>query len=282
MTIRMPEGDTIYRAAVMMHRALAGATVRAFESPLPALSRFAEQHALLGRTIDGVQSRGKYLLVLFSGGLTLLTHMRMNGSWHLYRPGERWRRPRSLMRVRITTDDWEAVGFGVPVAEFHDARSLDRSQRLANVGPDPLSDNFDPADAVARLRAAGATPIEEALLDQRRIAGLGNVLKSEALFLARVDPFTPAGDIDEPRLQSLVDISRKLLRENVVGVERPAIARRAGARVTTRSSDPNAKLYVYERAGKACRTCGTPIKYRRAGAHARSTYWCPQCQGSGF
>ena len=274
----MPEGDTIYRAAVMMTRALAGATVRGFESPLPALTRFAEQHAVVGRAIDRVEARGKYLLVHFSGGLALLTHMRMNGSWHLYRHGDRWRRPRSHMRVRIVTGEWEAVGFGVPIAEFHDARSLARSARLEALGPDPLAADFDPAAAVARLRASGDTPIEEALLDQRRIAGIGNVLKSEALFAAGMYPYAPAASLTEPALLALVDVSRRLLRDNVVAVERPAIARRSAARVTTRSADPRAKLYVYDRAGKPCRRCGTAIAYRRAGAHARATYWCPRCQ----
>jgi endonuclease-8 len=204
--------------------------------------------------------------------------MRMNGSWHLYRHGDRWRRPRSHMRARIVTDAWEAVGFGLPIAEFHDACSLARSARLQALGPDPLSSDFDPSDAVARLRAAGDTPIEEALIDQRRIAGVGNVLKSEALFVAGVHPYAHAGDLADAALLKLVETSRRLLRDNVVGVERPAIARRPASRVTTRSADPASKLYVYGRGGKPCRRCGTSIEYRRAGRNARSTYWCPRCQ----
>jgi endonuclease-8 len=262
----------------MMHRALVGSAVRAFESPLPALARFAEQHTLPGRTIEADEARGKVLLLHFSGTLTLLTHMRMNGSWHLYRPGERWRRPRSHMRARIVTDEWEAVGFGLPVAEFHDARSLARSPRLRALGPDPLAGDFDAEEAIARLSAAGETPVEEALLDQRRVAGIGNVLKSEALFLAGIDPFARAADLDQAALRTLVQVSQRLLRDNVVGVEGSATARRSASRVTTRSADPDARLYVYGRAGRACRRCGTPIRYRRGGAHARSTYWCPACQ----
>jgi endonuclease-8 len=274
----MPEGDTIYRAAAMMHRALAGATVRAFESPLPTLAKFADDHSLVGRVVEGVEAKGKFLLVHFAGRLTLLTHMRMNGSWHLYRHGDRWRRPRSTMRSRIVTDEWEAVGFGLPIAEFHDERSLARSARLRALGPDPLAGDFSSDEAVARLCAAGDTPIEEALLDQKRIAGVGNVLKSEALFLAGIDPFAHAADLETAALRRLVDVSQRLLRENVVGLERPIIGRSAGSRVTTRSLDPRSKLFVYGRGGKPCRRCGTPILSRRAGAHARSTYWCPRCQ----
>ena len=278
----MPEGDTIFRAAAMMHRALAGRSVRAFESPLPPLARFAEDHRLTGRAIEGVEARGKYLLVRFSGDLTLLTHMRMNGSWHLYRPGERWKRPRSHMRARIITDEYEAVGFGLPVAEFHDARSLARSERLRSLGPDPLSEAFDARDAAARLKSAGDVPIEEAILDQRRIAGVGNVLKSEALFIAGIHPYATASAIPDAAIVRLVEVCERLLHDNVIGLSaRAPIAIRSAARVTTRSANPAAHLYVYGNAGKPCRKCGTPILYRRSGQHARSTYWCPKCQTVG-
>lgn len=276
----MPEGDTIYRAAAMMHRALAGATLAAFESPLPALEGFAEDRGLVGRSIERVEARGKYLLMHFDGGFTLLTHLRMNGSWHLYRPGERWRRARSAMRARIVTKEWEAVGFGLPIAEFHDAASLARSPRLASLGPDPLSPAFDRGEAIRRLRAAGDAPIEEALLDQRRIAGVGNVLKSEALFLAGAYPYAAAAALDDEALSRVVEVAARLLRENVIGVERPALGRARASRSTTRSLDPSAQLYVYGRAGKPCRRCGAAIRFRRAGQHARVTYWCPRCQAA--
>jgi endonuclease-8 len=124
-------------------------------------------------------------------------------------------------------------------------------------------------------------PVEEALLNQRRMAGIGNVLKSEALFVARVDPYAPVSALDAATLEELVRVSQRLLRENVAGVERPVVARRSAARGTTRSADPAAQLYVYDRAGRRCRRCGTTIEYRRAGLHARATYWCPKCQVRG-
>jgi endonuclease-8 len=276
----MPEGDTIYRAAAMMNRALSGATLRAFESPLPTLTRFAEQHGLPGRTIERVEARGKYLLVHFAGGITLLTHLRMNGSWHLYRPGERWRVPRRSMRARILTDQWEAVGFGLPIAEFHDAPSLARSPRLGSLGPDPLSPAFSEAEAVRRLRAAHDLPVEEAILDQHRITGIGNVLKSETLFVARTFPFAPVSELDDDQLLRIVRAAARLLRENVAGVESRSMSATGAARTTTRSMDPGTRLYVYGRSGKPCRRCGTAIQQRRAGRDARFTYWCPRCQSS--
>lgn len=274
----MPEGDTIYRAAATMNRALAGAVLRSFEFALPRLKVFAENHHLVGRTVDRVEPRGKYLLVHFSGGVTLLTHLRMNGSWHLYRQGERWRRPRSQMRVRLVTDEWEAVGFGMPIAEFHDERSLARSSHLRALGPDLLSSGFDAGDAIGRLREAGNVAIEEALLDQRRMAGIGNVLKCETLFLAGVHPFAPVSDLDRERLAEIVRVAERLLRDNVVTADRPAIARMSASRNTTRSANPAAQLYVYGRARKPCRRCGTLIQCRKSGRDARLTYWCPECQ----
>jgi endonuclease-8 len=260
-----------------MQRALAGREVRAIESPLPQVSRAIVDRQLIGAAVDRVEARGKYLLVHFSSGASLLTHMRMNGSWHLYRPGDRWRRPRSAMRVLIVTDAWEAVGFGLPIVEVHDARSLARSERLARLGPDPLGDGFRAEDAAERLRATAGT-IEEALLDQRALAGIGNVFKSETLFLSGVYPYAPVAAIGDEKLKEIVEVGARLLRENVLGADRPAIARRSPSRNTTRAAQPGAGLYVYGRAGRPCRRCGATILFRRAGRHARSSYWCPRCQ----
>src|SRR5947199_8121004 len=185
----MPEGDTIFRAAATLHRVLAGHVVVRFESVLPALTRVDEDHPVAGRTIDSVSSRGKHLLMQFSGDLILHTHMRMNGSWHLYRPRDRWRAPARDMRVLVATDKAVAVGFNVPVAEFLTARDLLRHKQLAALGPDLLSASFEAAEAVRLLRRRGGGAIGDALLDQRAIAGIGNVLKAEILFVSGVHPF---------------------------------------------------------------------------------------------
>jgi endonuclease VIII len=197
----MPEGDSIFRAARTLARALEGRTVTQFETAYAQLDRFDDQQAIAGRTVEKVEALGKHLLMRFSGGLTLRTHMRMNGSWHIYRPGERWQRPRRNMRVLIGTEAFVAVAFDVPVAEFLDDRALARSPELQRLGPDLLGVDFDPAAALARLRARGQLPIHQALLDQTVVAGIGNVYRSELLFLTGLHPDTPVAGIAEEQMR---------------------------------------------------------------------------------
>src|SRR5688572_6029590 len=189
----MPEGDSIFRAARTLHRALAGRSVTAFTSVFPRLTRIDDDAALEGRVIERVESRGKHLLIWFGPNLVLRTHMRMNGSWHIYRPGERWQRPRHDMRIVIETAEIHAVAFNVPVAEFETAASLARE--IHDLGPDPLSRDFDAAAAVERIAARGDVEIADALLNQTAIAGIGNIYKSELLFMAGVHPFRAAKDV---------------------------------------------------------------------------------------
>ena len=275
----MPEGDTIFRAARTLHRALAGRQVDHFESMLPSLNRIHEDAPLTGRTIEMVSARGKHLLMEFSGGLVLRTHMRMNGSWHIYKRGERWQRSRRDMRIVIATEDYEAVGFNIPVAEFLTPRELTRHGELRKLGPDVLSDVFDSAEAVRRIRERPATPIADALLNQRVIAGLGNVYKSEVLFMCGLNPFVAVRDVGEPRLAEIVATARRVLAANVLDGIAP-MTTYTGYRRTTRSADPKERLWVYGRARLPCRRCGTPISVRKQGADARLTYWCPRCQGT--
>jgi endonuclease VIII len=272
----MPEGDTIFRAARTLDRALAGAEVTRFESVFPHLVRVDVDRTVRGRTIERVTSHGKHLLMWFSGALVLRTHMRMNGTWHIYRPGERWRRPHRDMRIMIATDAFEAVAFTVPVAEFLAAAEVARE--LADVGPDPLDPAFDPASAVERLRARGGMEVAEALLDQRVIAGIGNVYKSEILFAAGVDPFARVSTLDAPALAKIVELAVKFMRANVTDGSTAAIVTYTGFRRTTRRADPSERLWVYGRAGKPCRRCGIPISRLKHGPYARRTYWCERCQ----
>jgi endonuclease-8 len=274
----MPEGDTLYRTAVSLGRALVGAQVSRFTTVYPALERVR----LEGRTVESVRAVGKHLLIAFSPppapesgetpapGVVLRTHLRMKGSWHLYRPGERWQRPPHRARLVIETPSWIAVGFDVPVAELVDARALPRHRPVASLGPDLLAPAFDRDEAVRRLRAAGDLDVATAILDQRRLAGLGNVYKSEVLFLAGVHPETPVSRLPDETLARIVDLGAKLLRANV--------APGARSRQTTGSSFPGARLWVYARSGRPCRRCGTPIAWSRSGEGARSTYHCPTCQ----
>jgi endonuclease-8 len=272
----MPEGDAIFRTARTLNRALAGREVIRFESVVPALTRVHEDTPITGRTVEGVAAAGKHVLMRFSGDLILRTHMRMNGSWHIYRPGETWQRPRRDMRLLVATREFEAVGFNVPVAEFLDSVEAVRQDDLRLMGPDLLGDAFDADEAVRRFRGNGALEIADALLNQRIAAGIGNVYKSEVLFLCRVNPFTRTDQVDDDTLRALLATARKHLVANVTdpkgGITTYRGYRRGGGR------DAADRRYVYGRARRPCRVCGTAIDVRAQGPHARLTYWCPACQ----
>jgi endonuclease-8 len=274
----MPEGDTIYRTARTLHRALAGRKVTAFETGFAHLAVVHENTPITERTVERVEARGKHLLMRFSGGLTLRTHMRMSGSWHVYRPGEPWQRARSAARVVVGTDAFVAVGFNVPVAEFVSDTDAPRDAAITGLGPDLLAETFDVDEAVDRLRTNRHATVAEALLDQRAVAGIGNVFKSELLFLAGLWPFAAPADVTPARWRAIVDDARRLLRANVVDHAAAGFATSSGMRRTTGRLDPRARLWVYERQGRPCRRCGTRIEMRRQGDLNRSTYFCPACQ----
>jgi len=273
----VPEGDAIFRTARTLHRALAGRLVTRFESVFPALTRVHEDAPITGRLVERVDAAGKHVLIRFSQGLVLRTHMRMNGSWHVYRPGERWQRPRRDMRIVIATDTFEAVAFTVPVTEFLDERGESRQRDLRALGPDLLGDTFDEDEALRRVRERDTDEIADVLLNQRVVAGIGNVYKSEVLFICRIDPFMPARDVDDERVRTMLQTARKLLRANVTTLG--GITTYLGFR-RERSRDESQRRYVYGRARKPCRKCGAAIRARAQGPHARLTYWCPSCQSA--
>jgi endonuclease-8 len=262
----MPEGDTIFRAARTLHRALAGKRVAKFETAFAQLARIDDESPIAGRTIERVRAVGKHLIIDFSGDLSLRTHMRMNGSWHIYKTGERWQRPRGDMRVVVATDDYVAVGFNVPIAELEPTETVDK----LNLGPDFLADTFDAEEATRRIRERGNEEIADVLLNQRVVAGIGNVFKSEVLFLAKVNPFRVVADVTDDELTSILKLGRRLMQQNV----RPG----ARERRTTDRAHPAEGLWVYSRGSEPCRKCGTPIQYRKQGRDVRGTYWCPKCQ----
>jgi endonuclease-8 len=201
----------------------------------------------------------------------------MNGSWHIYRRGERWQRARRDMRIVVATADFEAVGFSIPVAEFIKARDLPRHGALRRLGPDLLAADFDPDEALSRMRQRASAAIADVLLDQRVVAGIGNVYKSEVLFACRVNPFAAAGTLDDAALRALVETARKYLAANVTARLAP-MTTYTGYRRTTRRDHPRERLWVYGRARLPCRRCGSPIEVRKQGLDARLTYWCPGCQ----
>lgn len=274
----MPEGDTIFRTARSLHRVLAGHVVTRFETAYAHLDRVNVDTPLVGRTVEKAVAAGKHVLIHFSGDLILRTHMRMKGSWHLYRPGEKWWRGPHAMRVRIDTADWVAVAFDVPVAEFVTTRQLETRDPVAQLGPDLLGSTFDRAEAVRRIVASGHRAIAMTLLDQRIVAGIGNVYKSEVLFLSGVHPETPSSAVPVSVLEGMMDTARGLLQDNVADGTAAAIQTYRNLRQWNRSADSSDSLWVYGRRGNPCRRCGTPIEMKKMGLDARSTYWCARCQ----
>jgi endonuclease VIII len=274
----VPEGDTIFRSARALNRALAGKIITRFETAYAHLASVDDDKKISGRTVERVEARGKWLLMYFSGDLILVTHMRMNGSWHLYRAGERWRRPQQDMRLAIETADWSAVGFAVPVAEFHSAATLLRKTTIPALGPDLLKQDFDFAGVIAGMKQHADEQIAEVLLNQRVMAGIGNLYKSETCFICRVNPFREVRTLDTGQLEQLVFTARKFLSLNVAERADGEISTYAGLRRTTHTSGQSSRLWVYGRRGKPCRRCGTPIEMRKQGVGARTTFWCPACQ----
>jgi endonuclease VIII len=274
----VPEGDTIYRAARALGHVLEGKVVTRFEAALAPLASVDDDTPVAGRTVEKAESRGKWLLIHFSGDLILVTHMLMSGSWHLYRAGERWRRPRREMRAVIATAEFEAVAFSVPVAKFYTASTLARNSTIPKLGPDLLGAQFAADDAKKRLLALGDEQIANVLLNQRVMAGLGNVYKSEVLFACGIHPFRRVGTLTPAEIDCILERARRFLEANVKDGGDGGMVTYTGLRRTTRASDPGARLWVYRRQGKECRRCGAKIMMQRQGPGARSTYWCPVCQ----
>lgn len=267
----MPEGDTIFRTAEVLRAALVGRRITAARAqPGPALRRVPDLSRVIGTTVVTVEPRGKHLLIGFDNGLTLRTHLRMKGSWHRYRPGERWRLPMRQASAILETAESVAVLFNAPTVELLTDADLRRSRPLRELGPDLLSRSFDADEALRRLRELDAEELGNALLDQRAVAGIGNVYKSEVAFLERLDPWSRVGRFSDEQLMAAVRTARRLLQANT----------RGGARVTTGSGAHGDGLWVYGRSGRPCRRCGTLIRSARQGDLARLTYWCPRCQAA--
>jgi len=275
----MPEGDTIFRTARALGRALIGKQVTVFRSTYPLLTRFNDDTPLAGQFVERVEARGKWLLIHFSGGGTLATHMLMSGSWHIYRPGERWQQPRVNMRIVLENSDYVAVGFRVPVAEMHTAQSLTRERRIPRPEIDVLNPEFDATAAARRVQAHGNEEIADVLLHQEVLAGVGNVFKSEVCFVTGIHPFCKVSALTLGQVQASIACAQKLLAANVLENSGDTIVTYGGRkRRTTHESDPGAGLWVYGRNGEPCRRCGEPISRRIQGPDARVTFWCRHCQ----
>ena len=261
----MPEGDTVWRAARSLDRALSGRTLTATDFRVPALATVD----LSGRPVERTLARGKHLMTRIGDDHTLHTHLKMEGSWHLYRPETRWRRPAHEARVVLRTDAWHAVGFALGIVEL-----LSRDQEestVAHLGPDLLGPDWDADEAVRRLGAQPDRALVEALLDQRNLAGIGNLYANELCFLAGTHPRAPVSAVaDLPRL---VGRAKALLEANKERV----------AQATTGDLHRGAQNWVYRRERKTCLRCRTRIEVAMTGepGRERATYWCPHCQPLG-
>jgi formamidopyrimidine-DNA glycosylase len=375
----MPEGDTIYRTARALEKALGGRVVTRFETGFAKLASVNDDASLVERVVERVEARGKWCLIYFSGDLILLSHMLMSGSWHIYRTGERWKMPRSKMRVVIRVGGvagpqglkplaslegsnggtevpplqsqrlqiesqvpslqsegvlascepmsqkrdmghpaelrsenehpnpthamkphecgtqqvgvdvgFEAVLFNAQVAEFHTARSLERNTLVPKLGPDLLGEGFSVERGVAAMQSyAVAHPEAEVgvmLMNQRVLAGLGNVYKSEVAFAAGVNPFRRMSTVTAREMEKMVQVAERYMQANVKDGAGPrgevgeGIVTYSGPRRTTGAMSHGDRVWVYGRQGQECRRCGTAIMMRKQGEQARSTYWCPVCQ----
>lgn len=257
----MPEGDAVWRTARKLHEALAGRTVTTSDFRVP---RFATA-SLVGSTITEAASRGKHLLVRTDDGRTLHTHLQMDGRWRIGAPGRARRRgPWHEIRVILTNDDHEAVGFRLPVVEL--IGTADEARAVGHLGPDLLGPDWDADEALRRLLDAPARAVGDALLDQRNLAGIGTIYASESCFLAGVAPTTPVGAV--PSLSELVNTARTLLRR---GADDPAVGTRGNR---------TARYWVYGRRNLPCRRCGTLVTTVRLGpaGQERTLSWCPRCQ----
>ncbi|MBE7158073.1 MAG: Fpg/Nei family DNA glycosylase [Rhodospirillales bacterium] len=282
----MPEGDTIFRSARALQKALGGKTVTAFETQIATLASVVDSKGLAGRTVEKVEARGKWCLLYFSGDLVLVTHMLMSGSWHIYRTGERWRVPASSVRCQVAVSDFVALAVNVPVMEFHTERTLARYSQVPKLGIDILSESYSTEAGVHAVKEY-ATRHPEAevgvtLLNQRVMAGLGNVYKSEVAFAAGVNPFRQLRTLTGRELEVMAEVSGRYMQANVASGSSAtggdAIVTYAGNRRTTHNMNAGERLWVYGRQGQECRRCGALVMMRKQGEQARSTYWCPVCQ----
>jgi endonuclease-8 len=254
----MAEGDSILRIARRMEGALGGQQV-SIRTPSRRRPAGLAPTSIDGLTLERVESRGKHLLIHFDEGLVLHSHLGMRGSWHVYRAGERWRRPARDAWIVIAANGIEAVNFGGSTMRIVTEAQLPRDPKLARLGPDILADDLDPAIAIARMRQTDPQlELGAALLGQSLVAGIGNIFKSEGCFEARIDPNLPLESLNDEQLAKVLQATRRLMLAAVETGRQPK--------------------RVYRRAGQPCPRCGTPIRARAQGDDARTTYWCPGCQ----
>ena len=265
----MPEGDSVLNYAMRLRPLLVGQAIVRFE-----LRERGPIGRLAGKHIEAIDVHGKHMMIAIEPDWVLRVHLGMKGRWSVHAPGQRWRLPPSDARVILETAEHVVVCFRASTAELTRAGDPRLRERLRALGPDVLADGFDPIAAAARARTHADAPIAEVLLDQRVAAGIGNVYRSELLFLARIHPLTPVRDLDDAALQQLFGRARELMLANVGPGMRSTTTSHKGARHPSHV----ARSWVYRRRGLPCHRCRTPIERMLLGDLARSVYFCARCQ----
>lgn len=259
----MPEGDTIHRTAITLRPWLVGKKILAADG----WSDWLEFASLVDREVTAIEARGKHLLLHLDDARVVHGHSGMTGSWHLYPHGERWLKPARRAALVLETDQLAVVFFNPKVLELLSPTQVRRHPHLSRLGPDLLGEQLDVEEVIARFRTQNHAPIGEAVMNQTLCCGIGNIYKSELLFLQNIDPFAPVAQLDDLALADLLDLARDLMQHNLQGPTR-----------TTRFAGDGGKLWVYGRRGEPCYLCGTNIRLRRQGDLGRTTYWCSSCQ----
>lgn len=263
----MPEGDTLYRIAENVRPVLQGqAITAAFSNPSPQVPAI-DAASLVGCTVTKVEARGKHLLISLDDDRVVHSHLGMHGSWHAYTIGESWRKPARQAGLAVRTATHEVVNFNPKLLELVTATTLRRNDYLQRLGPDLMLPDVDLPSILPRLRTHNAAPVGEAVMNQTLLAGVGNVYKSETLFLARINPWSRVDELGDQQLLDYLQLTHRLMRLN----------RKSGKR-TTRFAGDGVRFWVYGRSGQACFECADKVRIRRQGDAGRTTYWCPTCQ----
>jgi endonuclease-8 len=284
----MPEGDTIFRTARTLRKVLADRVIDRAQARVPT-DRFAdgscssvnlipgpyftlgqEWHAIdsfTGHLIESVEPRGKHMLIVLDDYRAIHSHLGMTGSWHVYRPGEPWQKPEKYARLVLEVPGFVVICFTPMTLELCTPTALRRHDFLNGLGPDLLAPVIDVPDMIVRFRRHDHVPIGEAVMNQTIVCGIGNIYKSELLFLSNINPFAPVATLSDAVLRDLLELARDLMCQNLQERDR-----------TTRYENGRHRLWVYSRTGEPCTLCGTTIQVRRQGDLGRTTYWCEQCQ----
>ena len=259
----MPEGDTIFWTAARLRPLLQGQTILAARSRVPGLAA----DALVQRTVQSVEARGKHLLIGLDNRSTIHSHLGMHGAWHVYARGETWQKAEWQAALVVEVPGAVCVCFHPQILELLTAAQLQRHAHLSQLGPDLLGDNIEEAEVLRRFRGHNPIPIGEAVMNQTIVCGIGNVYKSEVLFIARVHPFQTVGTLSDEQILQIVRTAIECMQRNLDGYPR-----------RTRLGLSGGRTWVYGRQGKRCFVCGEPIRLRRQGELGRTTCWCPRCQ----